>query len=273
MEMDNDRYFRHLRQLLAGGDALSLRAVQSFLQLYPNCRLINGYGPTENGTFSTCGELREMAADASTVPIGRAIANSTAFVLDHEMQPVPLGESGEIYLGGSGLSHGYWNQPVLTASRFVPNPYGATPGERLYKSGDLGRCLPDGNLEFLGRIDQQVKLRGYRIELGEIEAVLEQNPDVAQAVAMVREDSPGDKRLVAYVVPHGKGSLRTGDLRDYLIKKLPEYMVPTIFVSLHNLPLTANGKVDRRSLPAPLPRGMLRCSANGNRDDACRYLG
>jgi len=251
MEMDNGRYFRHLRQLLAGGDALSLRAVQKFLQLYPGCRLINGYGPTENGTFSTCGELREMSADASTVPIGRAIANSTAFVLDHEMQPVPLGESGEIYLGGSGLAHGYWNQPVLTASRFVPNPLSATPGERLYRSGDLGRCLPDGNLEFLGRIDQQVKLRGYRVELGEIEAVLEQNPDVAQAVAMVREDNPGDKRLVAYVVPHDKGNLRMGDLRDYLIKKLPEYMVPTAFVSLDTLPLTANGKVDRRALPAP----------------------
>lgn len=251
MEMDNGRYFRHLRQLLAGGDALSLRAVQKFLQLYPNCRLINGYGPTENGTFSTCGELREMSADASTVPIGRAIANSTAFVLDHEMQPVPLGESGEIYLGGSGLAHGYWNQSVLTASRFVPNPFSTAPGERLYKSGDLGRCLPDGNLEFLGRIDQQVKLRGYRIELGEIEAVLEQNPDVAQAVAMVREDSPGDRRLAAYVVPHDKGSLRIGDLRDYLIRKLPEYMVPTAFVAVDTLPLTANGKVDRRALPAP----------------------
>jgi len=251
MEMDNGRYFRHLRQLLAGGDALSLRAVQKFLQLYPDCRLINGYGPTENGTFSTCGELREMSADASTVPIGRAIANSTAFVLDHEMQPVPMGESGEIYLGGSGLAHGYWNQPVLTASRFVPNPFSATHGERLYKSGDLGRCLPDGNLEFLGRIDQQVKLRGYRIELGEIETVLEQHQDVAQAVAMVREDSPGDKRLVSYVVAHEKGSARIGELRDYLIKKLPEYMVPTTFVSLDTLPLTANGKVDRRALPAP----------------------
>lgn len=251
MEMDNSRYFRHLRQLLAGGDALSLRAVQKFLQLYPNCRLINGYGPTENGTFSTCGELREMTADASTVPIGRAIANSTAFVLDREMQPAQLGESGEIHLGGSGLAHGYWNQPALTASRFVPNPLSAMPGERLYKSGDLGRCLPDGNLEFLGRIDQQVKLRGYRIELGEIEAVLEQNPDVAQAVAMVREDSPGDKRLVAYVVAHDKESLRIGDLRDYLIRKLPEYMVPTAFVTVDTLPLTANGKVDRRVLPAP----------------------
>ncbi|HEY7403806.1 MAG TPA: amino acid adenylation domain-containing protein [Candidatus Angelobacter sp.] len=251
MEMDNGRYFIHLRQLLAGGDALSLRAVQKFLKLYPNCRLINGYGPTENGTFSTCGELREMAPDAAAVPIGRAIACSTAFVLDAQMRQVPVSESGEIYLGGSGLAHGYWNQPALTAARFVPNPFSDTPGERLYKSGDLGRSMPDGNLEFLGRIDQQVKLRGYRIELGEIEAVLEQNPNVAQAVALVREDSPGDRRLVAYVVPHQEGCLRTGDLRDYLIKKLPEYMVPTAFVLLDTLPLTANGKVDRRALPLP----------------------
>jgi len=251
MEIDNGRYFRNLRQLLAGGEALSLRAVQKFLQLYPDCRLINGYGPTENGTFSTCGELREMPPNASAVPIGKAITHSTAFVLDQQMQPLPVGESGEIYLGGSGLAHGYWNQPALTAARFVPNPFSTTPGERLYRSGDLGRLLPDGNLEFLGRIDQQVKLRGYRIELGEIEAVLEQIPEVARAVVIVREDSPGDKRLVAYVVPQGKGSLRMNDLRDYLLRKLPEYMVPASFVTLEKLPLTANGKVDRRALPPP----------------------
>ena len=251
MELDTGRFFSHMRQLLAGGDALSLRAAKKFLQLYPDCRLINGYGPTENATFSVCAELREMAADASTVPIGRTITHSTAFILDKNMHPVPPAEEGEIYLGGRGLAQGYWNRPGLTAAKFVPNPFSLTPGDRLYASGDRGRIRPDGNLEFLGRFDQQVKLRGYRIELGEIEAVLEQNPKVAQAVAMLREDRAGDKRLTAYVVPQQGSTLEVAELRDYLRTKLPEYMVPAAFIVLDHLPLTENGKVDRASLPLP----------------------
>ena len=251
MEDEAGNYFRHVRQLLAGGDVLVLRLVRKFLKQYPECRLINGYGPTENGTFSTCGELREMSSDAGSVIIGKAIANSTAYVLDHEMRPALMGEVGELYLGGHGLAYGYWRQPELTAERFVPHPFTDRPGDRLYRSGDLGRHLPDGNLEFLGRRDSQVKLRGYRIELGEIEAVLAQHPAVAQAVAIVREDHPGDKRLVAYVVPHSAEQVQTFEIREYLSKTLPEYMVPSAFVFQQTLPLTPNGKIDRRALPAP----------------------
>jgi amino acid adenylation domain-containing protein len=253
IEGDTGHYFRHVRQLLAGGDVLSLRLIQKFLKQYPDCRLINGYGPTENGTFSTCGELREMPADAASVIIGRPISNSTAYVLDDDMRRVSAGEEGEIYLGGHGLAHGYWNQPELTATKFVPNPFASRPGERLYRSGDLGRSLADGNLEFLRRIDQQVKLRGYRIELGEVEAALALHSAVVQAVVVAREDSPGDKRLVAYIVLCPEERIQVTEIRDYLSRKLPEYMVPSAFVFLENLPLTSNGKIDRRALP--IPRG------------------
>ncbi len=251
MEADTGRQFRHVRQLLAGGDVLSPRLVQKFLNQYPDCRLINGYGPTENATFSTCGELRDMTEDASSVTIGKPIANSTAYVLDDDMQPTPIREVGELYLGGSGLAHGYWNEPVLTAEKFVPNPFSNAPGERLYRSGDLGRRLADGNLEFVGRIDNQIKLRGFRIELEEIEAALEQHSEVAQAVVILREDNPGDKRIVAYVVPQLEETARAIELRKYLRERLPEYMVPSSFVFQKSLPLTPNGKVDRRALPAP----------------------
>lgn len=251
VESDTGKYFHNLSQLLAGGDVLSLNLVQKFLKLYPNCRLINGYGPTENGTFSTCGELREMPADAATVTIGKPIPHSTAFVLDQEMQGLSSGQVGELYLGGDGLAQGYWKQPALTAEKFLPNPFSSTPGERLYRSGDMARYLPDGTLEFLGRIDQQVKLRGYRVELGEIEAVLEQHPGIGQAVALVREDVPGDKRLVVYVVEHSGHGVSIAELRDYLSRRLPEYMVPSAFVLVDAFPLTPNGKVDRRALPMP----------------------
>lgn len=251
VETDNGHCFKGLRQLLAGGDVLSLRLVQKFLKEYPGCRLINGYGPTENGTFSTCGELREMPADAGSVTIGIPIANSTAYVLDKEMEALLSPEVGELYLGGHGLAHGYWKQPALTAEKFVPDPFSSIPGARLYRTGDLARYLPDGTLEFLGRIDLQVKLRGYRIELGEIEAVLEQHPAVGQSVALVREDSPGDRRLAAYVVQAARETLQVSELREYVSSKLPEYMVPSAFVLMEKLPLTANGKVDRRALPMP----------------------
>jgi amino acid adenylation domain-containing protein len=251
MESDDGRQFRRVRQLLAGGDVLLPSLVHKFLQHYPGCRLINGYGPTENATFSTCGDLRGTPADGTSVSIGRPIANSTVHVLGEDMQPVPYGEFGEMYLGGAGLAHGYWNEPVLTAEKFVPNPFSGVAGDRLYRSGDLGRFLPDGTLEFAGRMDHQVKLRGFRIELAEIELCLSQHSKIAQAVVALRTDEGRDKFLAAYVVARGRRKVQDSELREYLRSKLPEYMVPSAFMFLPKLPLTPNGKVDRRALPAP----------------------
>ena len=182
-----------------------------------------------------------------SVPIGRPIANTEVYVLDDRLQPVPIGVPGELYIGGEGLARGYLNQPALTAERFIPHPFRS--GARLYRTGDWVRYLPDANLEFLGRRDQQVKVRGFRVELGEVEAALRGYPDIREAVATVREDTPGDKRLVAYVVTDKPPPV--SEWRHFLQARLPDYMVPSTFVALAALPLTANGKVDRSALPIP----------------------
>jgi len=187
----------------------------------------------------------------SSVYIGRPIANTQVYLLDRYFHPVPIGVPGELYLGGDGLARDYWRQPALTAERFVPNLFSDKPGARLYKTGDLGRYLPDGNIEFLGRIDSQVKIRGFRIEPGETEAFLAQHPEVQDVVVVMRENAAGEKRLVAYIVPRPDSAPTNNALRDFLSRKLPEYMIPTIFVMLETLPLTPNGKVDRNKLPAP----------------------
>lgn len=240
---------RDVRQLLAGGDVLSVPHVRRALKSLPCCRLINGYGPTENTTFTCCHEITDGSLARGSVPIGRPIANTQVYVLDEHLQPVPAGIPGELYTGGDGLARGYLNRPELTAERFVPHPFSNDSNARLYKTGDLVRWLPDGSLEFLGRIDQQVKIRGFRVELGEIEAVLGGHPGVRECVVIARQDTSGGKRLVAYVVGQ-QPAPAAGELRQFLHDRLPAYMLPAAFVFLESLPLSPNGKVDRSALAA-----------------------
>jgi len=240
-----------LGQLLAGGDVLSVPHVQKVLQELGECRVINGYGPTESTTFTCSHPMTAQNQLGTCVPIGRPISNTQVYILDCYLKPVPAGISGELYIGGDGLARGYLNQPDLTAEKFIPHPFTKEPGARLYRTGDIARYLPNGDIEFLGRTDYQVKLRGFRIELGEIEAVLVQHPAVRETVVIVREDIPGEKRLVAYLIPNQRPAPPVSDLRRFLKQELPDYMVPSAFVLLSALPLTPNGKVDRRALPVP----------------------
>ncbi|HEX7186485.1 MAG TPA: amino acid adenylation domain-containing protein [Thermoanaerobaculia bacterium] len=245
---------RPLRQLLAGGEALSVPHVQRALSTLPGCALVNGYGPTENTTFTCCHRLSAGEILSGSVPIGRPIANTRVYLLDPEREPVPAGVPGELCAGGDGLARGYLGRPDLTAERFVPDPCSGEPGARLYRTGDLARFRPDGAIEFLGRIDQQVKIRGFRVEPGEVEAALLEHPAVGACVLLARQDRPGGRRLVAYVSPAGASAV---ELRSFLAAKLPAYMIPAAFVLLPELPLNPNGKVDRRALarlepPAPL---------------------
>ena len=239
---------KSLDQLLVGGDVLSISHVHNFRQAVNNCHLINGYGPTENTTFTCCYLIPELAQQGTSVPIGRPITNTQVYILDSHLQPVPIGVLGEIYIGGDGLARGYLKRPELTAEKFIPNPFGSG---KIYKTGDIARYLPDGNIEFIGRIDNQVKIRGFRIELGEIEAVLGEHPCILNVVVIAREDILGDKRLVAYIVPQVQAILTQSELRQFLKQKLPEYMIPSALVILDQLPLTPNGKIDRRALTAP----------------------
>ncbi len=241
-----------VQQLLVGGEVLSVNHVRRALSCLPGVSIIHVYGPTEATTFATSYRIpRDVADDAGSLPIGRPIGNTSIYVLDTLGRLVPAGVAGELYIGGPGVARGYWNQPELTAEKFVANPFSDVRESWLYRTGDLCRWRADGNLEFLGRMDDQVKLRGFRIELGEIEFVLNEYPDVAQSVVILREDHPGDKRLVAYCVPTTEIVLNHSELRGHLRSRLPDYMVPSAFVSLDTLPLTSSGKVNRRGLPAP----------------------
>ena len=308
--MVNERLsdLRPLRQLLAGGDVLSVPHVRKALRKLTSTRLINGYGPTESTTFACCHIIESGAPLDSSVPIGRPIANTTAYILDSKLQPVPIGVTGELFLGGDGLARGYWRRPELTAAKFISDPFGGEPDARLYKTGDLGRWLPDGKIEYLGRNDFQVKIRGFRIELGEIEARLRACAGVQDARVIAKEYGEQGTRLIAYIIPapgcalplpkmhrrEGAGSgvteevvmpekasraprlhdlsvvrlddgsenaeaetiwasqkLLIREIRASLVQQMPEFMIPAAFVFLGQMPLTANGKLDRSALPSP----------------------
>ena len=239
-----------VRVINLGGEALSGTLVREIYETTKVEKVFNLYGPSEDTTYSTFA-LVPRAHQGAAAPIGKPIANSRVYVLDEWMQVVPVGVVGQLYIAGAGLARGYLNRPGLTAESFIPDPFSVNAGGRLYRTGDLFKWNADGNLEFLGRVDHQVKIRGFRIELGEIEAVLQQHAEVEHAAVLARDDGSGEKRLTAYVVARGRQEESARTLREYLKGKLPEYMVPSAFVLLDQLPLNANGKLDRKALPAP----------------------
>ena len=241
-----------LRILLTGGDTL---------HHYPPVNLpfmlVNNYGPTECTVVATSAPVLSDKRSAALPHIGRAIANTEIYLLDEGLRPVPPGAPGEIHIGGAGLARGYRSRPDLTGEKFIPNPFSAEPGSRLYKTGDLGHLLPDGNIAFLGRVDDQIKIRGYRIEPNEIVSALDQHSDVRESLVVAREDGQGDKRLVAYVVLTPDSRTSAAALRDSLRQHLPEYMLPAAFVRLDAFPLTPHGKIDRAALPEPTVENTL----------------
>ncbi|HLJ36415.1 MAG TPA: non-ribosomal peptide synthetase, partial [Ktedonobacteraceae bacterium] len=247
-----------LRYLLTGADTL---------RHYPSPDLsfafINNYGPTEATVVTTSGRILPASSQHNQPPtIGRPITNMQVLLLDEQLRQVPAGTAGELYIGGVGLAKGYLNRPELTAERFIPHPFSADPHARLYKTGDLARELPDGQIAFMGRIDQQIKLRGYRIEPEEIMAVINEHPAVQTSIVVAREDTPGDKRLVAYIICQQEKAVSDSELHTALAARLPDYMIPSAFIQLDTLPLTPNGKVDRAGLPIPGKADALRETAN-----------
>ena len=238
-----------VQQLLIGGEAISLANVRRAMELLPSTQIINGYGPSECTVFSCCYPIpRSLGENVRSIPIGRPIGDRKVYLLDSYLNKVPIGVTGEICITGPSLARGYLNRPTLTAEKFINNPF--IPEERLYKTGDLGRFLPDGNIEFIGRIDHLVKIRGFRIELGEIETVLGQHPQIQQVLAIALEDTRGDKYIAAYVTNDSE-NLTTKEIREFLKQRLPEYMLPSAYIILKAFPLTSNGKIDRRALKAP----------------------
>ncbi|HVH12052.1 MAG TPA: non-ribosomal peptide synthetase, partial [Longimicrobium sp.] len=239
--------FAPLREVLFGGQAVDADGVRRILAAGGPRRLLHMYGPTETTAWSSWHAVEQVAGDARTVSVGRATGNQRVYLLDRALHPVPVGVAGEAYVGGEGVVRGYLDRPALTAERFLPDPFSSKPGARMYRTGDRLRWTAEGTLEFVGRIDEQVKIRGFRIEPGEVESVLCAHPEVREARVIVREDRPGEPRLVAYLV----GDPGVEILRAHLRTSLPEYMVPGAFVILERLPLTPNGKLDVRALPAP----------------------
>jgi amino acid adenylation domain-containing protein/non-ribosomal peptide synthase protein (TIGR01720 family) len=239
-----------LQLMMAGGEAVTYELQERFFARFPQTALLDLYGPTECSIDSTSWMCRR-GDERQIVPIGHPVANTQTYILDKHLQPVPIGVPGELHISGYGVARGYHKRGDLTNEKFIPNPFSGKAGDRMYKTGDLARFLPDGAIEYLGRIDYQVKIRGFRIELEEIEATLLQHPAISQVVVMAREDVPGVKRLVAYLVGNSQERPAIRELRGHLLDKLPEYMVPSFFVMLDAIPLTPNGKADRKALPAP----------------------
>ncbi len=252
-----------LRQLVAGGDVLSVTHVQKVLN-HLSCDLINGYGPTENTTFTCCYKVPRNVHIGRSIPIGKPIGHTQVYILNESLNPVSPGEAGELYIGGDGLARGYVNRDDLTAERFVSSPFSDSASSRLYRSGDIARLLPDGNIEFLGRADSQVKVRGFRIELEEIEFALTQQAGVREAVAVVREISGADKQLVAFVVLDPSNPPLICELRKNLEGTLPEYMIPSFVIQIDVVPLTPNGKVDRAALISKIGSEPNRRSSTGS---------
>lgn len=237
-----------IRQLLAGGDVLSLSHVEKLLDEIEGCTLINGYGPTESTTFACCHVMTANASEEGSVPIGRAISNTRLYILDERLNEAPAGVAGELYIGGAGLARNYVNRGDLTAERFIPDPFAKEAGGRLYRTGDRVRYLATGVIEYFGRIDRQVKISGFRIELGEIEAVLNQRGDVREAIVLASEDQSGAKKLIAYLACKDGKAPSAGEFREYLKNRLPDYMIPAAFYVVDAIPLTPNGKIDREAL-------------------------
>ena len=239
-------------QLLVGGETLSVTHIRRAQRLLPGTELINGYGPTESTTFTCCYSIPdELNENVRSIPIGRPIGNTQTYILDKYLKPVPIGVPGQLFIGGAGLTRGYLNHPELTHEKFIHHPFSDQQDAFLYKTGDLVRYLVDGSIEFLGRLDQQVKIRGHRIEPGEVELVLGQHRAVGEVLVLSHQNKRGEKSLVAYIVLKEKERATIEDLRHFLKERLPEYMIPTDFMLLDTLPMNANGKLDREALPAP----------------------
>jgi amino acid adenylation domain-containing protein len=251
IENCHDECLIPLQALALGGEASNWKLIQRILSLRGACRVFNHYGPTETTVGVLMCRLENAAVPSTTAPLGRPIANSNVYVLNSRLAPVPTWRPGQIHIGGDGVARGYLNSPGQTAERFIPHPSSQDPGARCYVTGDLGRFLPDGRIEYLGRIDHQVKIRGFRLELGEIEAVLRRCPVIRECVVVVREDSFNEKSLIAYVAPFQKAEIDPAEARRFLRERLPDYMIPSAIVVLNALPLTSNGKIDRRALPEP----------------------
>ncbi|MEH2270522.1 MAG: condensation domain-containing protein, partial [Nostoc sp.] len=250
-QLSKEEIANKTRAFIIGGENLLAQSIAFWQDVAPDTILVNEYGPTETVVGCCVYQVPVGKHSTGSIPIGKAIANTQLYILDKYLQPVPMGVPGELHIGGVGLARGYLNQAELTALKFIPNNFSDKKGDRLYKTGDLARYLPSGDIEYIGRIDNQIKIRGFRIELGEIETVINQHPLVEETVVVVRSDLVDSQRLVAYVVPISEQMPTIAELRGFLEIKLPKYMVPAAFVMLETLPLTPNGKVDRNALPAP----------------------